>query len=89
VQDGQEPVNPSVDPGLTQAEEFAHERLQGVSLQVDQDEQQFLLGAMQRPGAAATREPLPRLAGHGFLGRMQPPIAASKGGQQGLKLRHR
>src|SRR4051794_32307884 len=33
TQDGQEPVNPVVGPGLTEAEEFAQQRLQGVCLE--------------------------------------------------------
>ena len=41
-QDRQESLNPAVHPRLAQAEEFAHERLQGIGLQVNQQEQQLL-----------------------------------------------
>src|SRR5262249_61934953 len=37
LEDRQEPMNPMVDLGLTQAKEFAHDGLKGIGLEVNQD----------------------------------------------------
>ena len=39
AEDRQQPVNPKVRPLLTQAEEFAHENLQGICFEIDENEQ--------------------------------------------------
>ena len=44
TKDGQEPAQPVVHPRLAQAEEFGHEDLERVGLEVNQEEQQHLLG---------------------------------------------
>ena len=52
AEDGQEPAEPVVHPRSAQAEEFGHEYLQRVGLEVDQEEQQLLPRFVERPGAA-------------------------------------
>ena len=47
--DGQQPMNPIVHLRLTQSEEFAHDDLKGIGLEVDQDKQQLLFRRVQRP----------------------------------------
>ena len=42
---------------LTQAEEFSHDDLQGISPEIDEEEQQLLLGGMKCPPAAPASRP--------------------------------
>lgn len=58
AQDGQQAAQPVVHPRPAQAEEFGHDDLQGIGLEVDQEEQPLLLGGLQhRDPAAARRAP--------------------------------
>ena len=54
----QQAVNPIVRSRLAQLEKFAHEGLQRIGLEVDQQEQEFLLGRMQGSFAAPASQPL-------------------------------
>src|SRR5579864_746642 len=64
-QDRQQPVDPAVHPGLAQVEEATQQLLQRIGLLVDEDEQQFVLGAQQNSLSASTGTTLARLAGPG------------------------
>src|SRR5262249_45244857 len=46
-QDGQQPLDPRVHARLTQAEELAHDDLERISLEIDQEEEQLLLRTVQ------------------------------------------
>ena len=86
VQDRQQPVDPVVHPRLAQRKEFAQDRLQGVRLEIDQQEQQLLLRGVQHALAAAARKPLARATGQRLVRKVQPLIAPRERGQQELKL---
>jgi hypothetical protein len=58
MQDGQQPVDPVVHARLTQAEEFAHEDLERIRLERDQEEEQLLLRTRQDTLAASTGAPV-------------------------------
>src|SRR5690242_16188557 len=54
LHDGQQALNPVVHAGLTEVEEFGHDGLEGVGLEIDQQKQQFLFGQMQGALTAAS-----------------------------------
>ncbi len=78
-------MNPVVHPRLAQRKEFPQERLQGVGLEIDQQEQQFLFRRVEYTFAATAREPVPGLARQGLVGTVEPLIGLREGGQQELK----
>src|SRR4051812_28696015 len=80
-------MNPMIGLRLTQIEEFAHDDLQRVSLEVDQDEQELLLGSMQESLATPTTSPLAGLAFDGLVRKIQSLIGPGESRQQQLKLR--
>jgi hypothetical protein len=51
-------MDPIVHTRLTQAKEFAHEDLERIRLEIDQEEEYLLLGAMQDSLAASAGAPL-------------------------------
>jgi hypothetical protein len=87
LQDGQQPVNPVVHRRLTQTEEFGHDDLQGVGLEVDEDEQQFLFRAMQSPLTSPTSGALPGFASHCTVRGVERLVGPCEGGQEQVKLR--
>jgi hypothetical protein len=89
LEDRQEPMNPMVDLGLTQAKEFAHDGLKGIGLEVNQDKQELIFGPMQEPLAAPANRTSPGLTFGGLAGRIDSLIGPWKGRQQTLKLRER
>ena len=89
LEDRQEPMNPMVHLGLTQAKEFAHDGLKGIGLEVDQDKQELIFGPMQEPLAAPAKGTSPGLTLGGSAGRIDLLIGPWKGRQQTLKLRGR
>src|SRR5258708_2343057 len=88
VENGQQPVNPKVRSLLTQIEEFAHEDLQGISLEIDENKQQFLFRAMQYAMAASSRKPLAGAACKGLLRGKKRLIGTCEGRQEPLKLQN-
>src|SRR4051794_6251780 len=89
LQDRQEPMNPTIHPGLTQVKEFAHDRLQRIGLEVNQQEQELIPGMRQSPLATTARRTLARLAFGSLVGRVASLIRLCKGRQQQLELRER
>jgi hypothetical protein len=89
LEDRQEPMNPMVDLGLTQAKEFAHDGLKGIGLEVNQDKQELIFGPMQESLAAPAKGTSPGLTLGGLAGRIDSLIGPWKGRQQTLKLRER
>jgi hypothetical protein len=51
-------MDPIVHARLTQAKELAHENLERIRLELDQEEEQLLLGTMQNSLAASAGAPL-------------------------------
>lgn len=86
TEDRQQAVDPVVSLGLAQAEEFTEDDLQGVGLQVDQDEQQFLSRAGKGTMPSTTDEALTRLAVHRLIDRVQSFPSTAEGSQQRFKL---
>src|SRR4051794_22306842 len=86
-QGGQQSVDPTVHGRLTQTEEFPHDDLQGISLEIDEEKQQLLLGRMQCPPASSTSGPLAGSVGCGPVRGIQSLISAREGGQEEPKLR--
>jgi hypothetical protein len=89
AEDRQQPVNPKVRPLLTQAEEFAHENLQGIRFEIDENEQQFLFRAMHHTMTAAPREPLAGTTSKSLPRGKERLIGIGEGRQEPLKLRKR
>ena len=88
-ENGQQPVNPIIHPGLAQVKEFGHDRLQRIGLEVDQQKQELILGLLQSPFATAAHRTLPRLAFGGLVCGVELLIRLGKGSQQTLELRER
>ena len=88
-QHGQEPVDPVVHGRLAQPEQFAHEHLERVRLQVDQDEQQLLLRAAQDRPAAPAGLPKAGSARRRPVGATPPPICPREAAQQQVELGER
>src|SRR5215831_196786 len=89
AQHGQQPMNPIIHPGLTQVKEFAHDRLQRIGLEVDQQKQKLILGLLQSPFATPANRTPARLAFGGLVCRVELLIRLRKGSQQMLELRER
>jgi hypothetical protein len=89
LQDGQQSINPMVHPRLTQTEEFGHDNLQWIRLEVNQDEQQFLFGGMQSPLAPCPGRPLPGLAYQVVVRAISFLIGPDERRQEELELRKR
>jgi hypothetical protein len=86
LEDGQQPVDPMVHLRLAEPEEFAQDDLERVGLEVDQEEQESILGALQLPLPPAAAAALPGLARGGAVSGIQPPRRRGEGGQEPLKL---
>jgi len=84
--DGQQPVEPEVHTRLTQAEEFGHDSLQRIGLEVNQQKQQLLLRAMQCSFAPSANEPPARFPGYGLVQGIPTFIGLCERGQQALEL---
>ena len=82
-------MDPRVHGRLTQTEEFPHDDLQRISLEIDEEKQQLLLGGMKCPPASSASRPLAGSACRGPVSGIQSLIRASEGGQQEPKLRER
>src|SRR5690349_1074393 len=89
AQDRQEPMNPIIDPGRTQVKEFTQDGLQRIGLEVDQKEQELILGLRQAPFATSANSTLSRLAFSRLVGGVVLLIRLGKGSQQSLELRKR
>src|SRR3954447_11772143 len=89
LQDRQQPMDPMIRLRLAQVEELALDDLQRIGLEVDQDEQELLLGSMQESLATSAGRTLAGLAGNGLVRGIQPLIGPAEGGQQPLELRDR
>jgi hypothetical protein len=89
LEDRQEPMNPMVHLGLTQAKGFAHDGLKGIGLEVDQDKEELVFGPMQQPLAAPAKGTSPGSTRGGSAGRIDSLIGPWKGRQQTLELRKR
>src|SRR5262245_5710757 len=87
AQDGQQPLNPIVHRRLAQTEEFGHDDLQRIGLEVDEEEQQLLFRRMQSSLASGTRGPLAGLASQGPVRGIQQFIGPCEGRQEMVKLR--
>ena len=89
AQHGQQPMNPIMHPGLTQVKGFAHDRLQRIGLEVDQEKQELILGLLQPPFATAANSTLAGLAAGGLVCGVEFLIRLGEGSQQALELRER
>jgi hypothetical protein len=89
VEQGQESVQPIVHPRLTQAKEFGHDDLEGVGLEVDQQEQQLLGGRGQGACPARAGEALARASGRGLVKGIKTLAGLSEGRPEEVKLRRR
>src|SRR5262249_37502012 len=85
----QQPMNPIIHPGLTQVKEFAHDRLQRIGLEVDQQKQELILGLFKAPLATPANRTLARLAFGGSVGGVELLIRLGECSQQTLELRER
>ena len=68
-----------------QAEEFRHEHLQRVGLEIDQEEQEFLFRASQHSRPSGSGGALAGPACHGPVGGVQVFVGPGKGRQQEFK----
>ena len=82
-------MNPIIHPGLTQVKEFAHDRLQRIGLEVDQQKQELILGLLQSSFATPANRTLARLAFGGLVCGVELLICLGEGRQQTLELRER
>jgi len=82
-------MNPIIDLGRTQAKEFPLDYLKRIGLEVDQKEQELILGLLQSPLATPADGTLSRLAFAGSVGGVELLIRLWKGSQQTLELRER
>jgi hypothetical protein len=64
--------------GLTQVKEFTHHGSKGISLEVDQDQQELIFGSMQEPLAAPANRTSPGLTLGGLACRMDSLIGPWK-----------
>src|SRR5438270_9780980 len=89
AQDRQQPMNPIIYPRRTQVKEFAHDCLKRIGLEVDQKEQELILGLLQSPLATAANRTPSRLAFGGLVCGVESLIRLGEGSQQPLELRER
>jgi hypothetical protein len=89
LEDWRQPMNPVVHPRRTQPKEFAHDRLKGIGLEVNQDKQEVVFGPPQEPLATTTRGTLTGLPLGGLACGIGSLISPWKGTQQNLKPRQR
>src|SRR5437764_8102825 len=82
-------MNPIIHLGRAQVKEFAQDGLKRIGLEVDQKEQELVLGLLQSPFATAAHRTLSRLAFGGLVCWIALLIRLGKGGQQALELRER
>jgi hypothetical protein len=79
AQDGQQPMDPIIHLGLTQAKKFAHDRLERIALEVDQKEQELILGLLQSPLATPANRTLAGLAFGGLACGIELPVRPWEG----------
>ena len=89
AQDRQQPMNPIIYLGRTQAKELAHHCLQRIGLEVDQKKQELIFGLRQPPLATAAHSTLSRLALGGLVCGVVLLIRLGKSSQQTSELRAR
>ena len=82
-------MNPIVHLRLAQAKEFAHDGLERIGLEVNQDKQEFIFWPMQEPLAAPAIVPLAGLTFGGLVCGIEMQRCRWKGNQQKLELRER
>src|SRR3954453_12224162 len=82
-------MDPIIHLGRAQVKEFAQDCLKRIGLEVDQKEQELILGLLQSPFATAAHRTLPRLAFGGLVCGVELLIRLGKGSQQTLELRER
>ena len=82
-------MNPIIHLGRAQVKVFAQDCLKRIGLEVDQKEQELILGLLQSPFATAAHRTLPRLAFGGLVCGVVLLIRLGKGSQQTLELRER
>src|SRR5258707_12616791 len=74
---------------LAQVKELAHDDLQRIGLEIDQDKQELLLWSMQESLATSAGRTLAGLAGNGLVREIQSLIGLAEGSQQPLELWYR
>src|SRR3954447_15994125 len=79
-------MDPMIRLRLAQAKEFAHDDLQRIGLEVDQEKQELLLRSMQESLATSAGRTLAGLAGNGLVRGIQSLRGSAEGGQQPLVL---
>src|SRR5262245_1258166 len=89
AQDRQQPMGPIIHRGRTQAKEFAQDCLERIGLEVDQKDQELILGLLQSSLAACANSTLSRLAFGGLVCGVVGLIRLGKGSQQTSELRER
>src|ERR1700722_284581 len=89
LQHRQQAVNPIVGSRLAQLKKFAHQGLQRIGLEVDQKEQEFLLGRGQVSFTASPSQPSTGLMSQSLVSRIHTVVGPCEGSQQQLKLRKR
>ena len=89
AQNWQQPMNPIIHPGQTQVEEFGHDRLERIGLEVDQQKQELILGLLQSPFATPANRTPARLAFGGLVCGVELLLRLGEGRQQTLELRER
>src|SRR3954452_7844176 len=86
LQDRQQPMDPMVRLRLAQVKEFAHDDLQRIGLEVDQEKQELLLGSVQGSLVPSAGRTLAGTTGDGLVRGIQSLIGPAEGGQQPLEL---
>src|SRR3954454_12699240 len=79
-------MDPMVRLRLAQVKEFAHDDLQRIGLEVDQEKQELLLGSVQGSLATSAGRTLAGTTGDGLVRGIQSLIGPAEGGQQPLEL---
>src|SRR3954451_21466064 len=83
------PMEPEVDPRRAQAEEFRQDDLQGIGLEGDQEEQEFLSRARKHSPPSGSGGALTGTARQGPVWRVQAFVGAAEGRQQLFKFGER
>src|SRR4051794_23809572 len=79
-------MDPMIRLRLAQVKEFAHDDLQRIGLEVDQEKQELLLGSVQGSLATSAGRTLAGTTGDGLVRGIQSLIGPAEGGQQPLEL---
>src|SRR5207248_9137549 len=86
---GQQAAKPVIHLRPAEAKDFSQESLQGVGLEVDQQEQQLLFRGLKHPGPAAPGRALARASRRGAVGGRAALVGTYEGRQQEVKFRWR